>query len=330
MAARCVVITGASGGIGRAAAKAFALRGYRVALLARGIAGLEGAREDVIEAGSTALIIQVDVADHAQVDAAAERIERELGPIDVWVNNAMATVFCPVEQITPEDFERATQVTYLGAVWGTMAALKRMKPRNAGVIVQVGSALAYRSIPLQAAYCGAKSGLRGFTDSLRSELIHDKSDIHLTMVQLSAFNTPQFDWGKTCADRQPQPVPPIFQPELAARAIVWAAEHRRRELYVGFPAVKAVFGNLFVPGLIDRMLAKRGYSGQFTDQPLPPDRQDNLYAPVAKDHGAHGRFDDRAKESSHQFWMTTHRGLVAAACIAALLLLTVPRLAFSV
>jgi NAD(P)-dependent dehydrogenase (short-subunit alcohol dehydrogenase family) len=326
MAARCVVITGASAGIGRAAAKAFALRGYRVALLARGREGLEGAREDVIEAGSEALVIEVDVGDHDQVEAAAERIERELGPIDVWVNNAMATVFCPVEQTAPKDFERATRTSYYGAVWGTMAALRRMKPRNAGTIVQVGSALAYRSIPLQAAYCGAKSALRGFTDSLRSELLHDKSDVHITMVQLSAFNTPQFDWSRTCFSKRPQPVPPIYQPELAAAGIVWAAEHRRRELYVGFPAVKAVFGNLFVPGLVDRLLAKQGYSGQLADEPLPADRQDNLYSPVPGDHGAHGRFDDRARDYSRQFWMTTHRGLVAVICVLALLLLLAPRL----
>lgn len=309
---RCVAITGASAGVGRAAALAFARRGWRVALLARGTDGLEAAQREIEHAGGTALAIAIDVADHAQVEAAAERIERELGPIDVWVNNAMATIFCPFEQIAPEDFERATRVTYLGAVWGTLAALKRMKPRNAGTIVQVGSALAYRSIPLQAPYCGAKSALRGFTDSLRSELIHDRSGIHLTMVQLSAFNTPQFDWGKTCFTKQPQPVPPIFQPELAAEAIVWAAEHRRRELWVGFPAVKAILGTRIIPGLLDRMLARRAYSGQFGDQPLPPDRQDNLYQPVQGDHGAHGRFDDSAKRSSRQIWLATHRGATAA------------------
>lgn len=308
----CVVITGSSGGIGRAAAIAFAKRGYRVGLLARGRDGLDGACRDVEEAGGVCLAIETDVADYAQVEAAAERIERELGPIDVWVNNAMATIFCSFENISPEDFERATQVTYLGAVWGTKAALKRMKPRNRGVIVQVGSALAYRSIPLQAPYCGAKSALRGFTDSLRSELIHDKSDVHITMVQLSAFNTPQFDWGRTCLQKKPQPVPPIFQPELAAESIVWAAEHRRRELWVGSPAVKAILGTRIVPGLLDRMLARKAYSGQKDEQPVSPAREDNLYQPVSGDHGAHGRFDDRARRTSLQYWLTTNRWTVAS------------------
>lgn len=320
--ARCVVITGASAGIGRAAAVAFGRHGWRVALLARGLDGLDGARREVEAAGGRALPIAVDVADHAQVEAAAERVERELGPIDVWVNNAMATIFCPFEQIAPEDFERATRVTYLGAVWGTLAALRRMKPRNAGVIVQVGSALAYRSIPLQAPYCGAKSALRGFTDSLRSELIHDKSRVRLTMVQLSAFNTPQFDWGKTCSDRQPQPVPPIFQPELAADAIVRAALHPRREWWVGFPAVKAILGTRIIPGLLDRLLARRAYAGQFADQPLPPGRQDNLHQPVKGDRGAHGRFDKQSKASSAQYWLTSHRWTVALALAVIALLVT--------
>ena len=318
---RCVVVTGASAGIGRAAARAFGKMGWRVALLARGEDGLEGARREVEEAGGKALVVPTDVADHARVEAAAERIERELGPIDVWVNNAMATIFCPLEQISPEDFERATRVTYLGSVWGIMAALKRMKPRNRGTIVQVGSALAYRSIPLQAPYCGAKSAIRGFIDSLRSELIHDHSEVHITMVQLSAFNTPQFDWGRTCMQKQPQPVPPIFQPELAADAIVWSALHRRRELWVGFPAVKAILGTRIVPGMIDRMLARRGYSGQHTDQPLPPGRKDNLYQPVPGDHGAHGRFDRRASPSSWQYRLTTHRGAASVAALFTLGLL---------
>lgn len=320
MTNRCVVITGASAGVGRAAAKAFARHGCRVALLARGPDGLEGARKEVEEAGGTALVIVTDVADHAQVEAAAARVEREWGQIDVWVNNAMATVFCPLEKIPPEDFERVTQVTYLGAVWGTMAALKRMKARNSGTIVQVGSALAYRSIPLQAPYCGAKSALRGFTDSVRSELIHDKSNVHITMVQLSAFNTPQFDWGKTCFDSQPQPVPPIFQPELAAEAIVWASEHKRRELWVGFPVVKAVLANRLIPGSLDRFLAQRAYAAQHTDRPLPHGRQDNLHTSVAGDHGTHGRFDDRARSSSSQFWLATHRWAMVAAAAVALLL----------
>ncbi|TFV88420.1 SDR family NAD(P)-dependent oxidoreductase [Oxalobacteraceae bacterium OM1] len=323
--AGCVVVTGASAGVGRATAVAFAKRGWRVGLIARGADGLEGARHDVLAAGGTPLAVEADVADHGQVEAAAERIERELGPIDVWVNNAMATIFCPVEHIAPEDFERATQVTYLGAVWGTMAALRRMKPRRHGTIIQVGSALAYRSIPLQAPYCGAKSAVRGFTDSLRSELLHDGSPIHLTMVHLSAFNTPQFDWGRTCMRKQPQPVPPIFQPEVAAEAVYWSAHHRRRELWVGFPAVKAILAQRIVPGLIDRLLARRGYSGQHTDQPLPPGRRDNLYEPVPGDHGAHGRFDARSRDSSGQLWLTTHRTTLAAFALAALVGLGVRR-----
>ncbi|MCM5681251.1 SDR family oxidoreductase [Schlegelella sp. S2-27] len=318
-----VVVTGASAGIGRATALAFAKRGARVGLLARGLDGLEGARRDVEEAGGEALVLPTDVADAAQVEAAAARIEREWGPIDVWINNAMATIYAPCDQISPEDFRRATEVTYLGAVWGTLAALRYMKPRNRGVIVQVGSALAYRSIPLQAPYCGAKAALRGFTDSLRSELIHDRSDVTLTMVHLSAFNTPQFDWGRTTLDKQPQPVPPIFQPELAAEAIVWASRHQRRELAVGFPAVKAMLGQKILPGYIDRKLAQAGYSGQHTDRPLPPGRRDNLYAPVPGDHGAHGRFDDRAKPNSWQWWLNTHRWVMLPLFLLALVVLAV-------
>lgn len=312
----CVVVTGASAGVGRSTALAFARRGWPVGLIARGAKGLEAARSEIEALGGKALPIVADVAEHAQVDAAAERIERELGPIAVWVNNAMATIFCPLEKITPEDFERATRVTYLGAVWGTMAALRRMKPRNAGVIVQVGSALAYRSIPLQSPYCGAKSALRGFTDSLRSELIHDRSKVRLTMVQLCAFNTPQFEWGRNCMPGRPQPVPPIFQPELAADAIVWAATHERRELWVGSPTVKAIIGNRLFPGFADSLLATRAWEGQMTSEALPPERRDNLYHPVEEDRGAHGRFDDRARRHSWHYVFTTHRAAVAAAALA--------------
>ncbi|MCW7536856.1 SDR family oxidoreductase [Aquabacterium sp. A7-Y] len=313
-----VVITGGSAGIGRATACAFARRGARVAVLARGQDGLDGAVRDITAAGGLALAIPTDVADSGQVEAAAAEVERRWGRIDVWVNNAMVTVFAPIEQISPEDVRRATEVTYLGAVWGTQAALRRMKPRNSGVIVQVGSALAYRSIPLQAPYCAAKAALRGFTDSLRSELLHDRSRVRVTMVHLSAFNTPQFDWGRTTMERQPQPVPPIFQPELAGEAIVWAALHPRRELWVGWPAVKATLGTKLVPGFIDRLLARAGYDGQQAEQALPPGRQDNLYAPVPGDHGAHGRFDAKARSSSLQFWLTTRRREVASAAIALL------------
>jgi NAD(P)-dependent dehydrogenase (short-subunit alcohol dehydrogenase family) len=315
MQGKVVVVTGSSAGVGRATAVEFAKHGWRVALLARGTDGLEGARREVEEAGGQAMVVPVDVADQAQVEAAAEQVEREWGEIDVWVNNAMSTVFCEVEHIAPEDFQRATDVTYLGTVWGTMAALKRMKPRNRGSIVQVGSALAYRSIPLQAAYCGAKSAIRGFTDSLRSELIHNRSDIHLTMVHLSAFNTPQFDWGRTCLPDQPKPLGKIFQPEVAARGIYWAALHRRRELWVGWPAVKAILGTRVIPGFLDRMLAFKAYKGQEGKQPVSPSRQDNLYAPVPGDHGAHGRFDRQAVNWSAQLWLDTHRWALAAGAV---------------
>ena len=312
MSERVAVITGASAGIGRATALAFAKRGWRVALLARGLDGLEAARAEVRAAGGEALVIPTDVADYAQVEAAAARVEAEWGPVDLWVNNAMATIFCDFLRTAPEDFKRATEVTYLGAVWGTHAALKRMKPRDSGVIVQVGSALAYRSIPLQAAYCGAKSALRGFTDSLRSELIHDGSKIHLTMVHLSAFNTPQFDIARNCMGAGAKPVGAIFQPEVAAEAIVWAAQHRRRELWVGLPATEAIVGTRVIPGLLDRKLAHDAYEGQLDTARRAPDR-DNLYEPVPGDHGAHGRFDEQAARSSAQHWLNTHRGALAAA-----------------
>jgi short-subunit dehydrogenase len=304
-----VVVTGASAGIGRATAVAFARRGARVALLARGQDGLEGARREVEAAGGEALVIQVDVAHQDQVEAAARTVEQTWGTIDVWINNAMSTIFCAFDGISAKDFRRATEVTYLGAVWGTAAALRRMRLRDRGVIVQVGSALAYRSIPLQAPYCAAKAALRGFTDSLRSELIHDRSRIHLTMVHLAAFNTPQFDWGRTCMRRQPQPVPPIFQPELAAEAIVWAATHRRRELWVGFPVVKALLAQRLLPAVLDRILARKGYAGQRGKDPLPAVRPDNLYEPVAGDHGTRGRFSAGARSWSGQLWLTTHRWL---------------------
>ena len=307
-----MVVTGASAGIGRATALAFARRGYRVGLVARGVDGLEAARREIEALGAEALAITTDVAEHSQVEAAAVRVEQAWGRIDVWVNNAMATIFCDVARVAPEDFRRATEVTYFGAVWGTLAALKRMKPLNRGVIVQVGSALAYRSIPLQAPYCGAKSALRGFTDSLRSELIHDGSDVHVTMVHLSAFNTPQFGWARNCMGSGAAPVGKIFQPELAAEAIVWAAHHRRRELWVGLPAAEAIVGTRVIPGLLDRKLAHDAYEGQL-DRSLPAPVRDNLYEAVPGDHGAHGRFDGRAAAWSGQHWLNTHRSIAAAA-----------------
>ncbi|HWT71674.1 MAG TPA: SDR family oxidoreductase [Oxalicibacterium sp.] len=317
---RIVVVTGASAGVGRATAIEFARHGWRVALLARGIDGLHGAQRDVEAAGGRAMVIPTDVADYAQVEAAAEKVEREWGAIDVWINNAMATIFCPATEIAPEDFKRATEVTYLGGVWGTLAALKRMKQRDSGSIVQIGSALAYRSIPLQAPYCGAKSALRGFIDSLRSELIHDKSNVHVTMVHLSAFNTPQFDWGRSCMPGKPKPLGKIFQPELAARGIYWSATHKRRELWIGFPAVEAIVGTRFIPGFLDRKLAHEAWDGQQSDEAAASDRRDNLYAPVPGDPGAHGRFDQQASSSDGELWLATHRTIVFAILILLVLL----------
>ncbi|MDB5958525.1 SDR family oxidoreductase [Ramlibacter sp.] len=310
-----VVVTGASAGIGRAIAQEFGRHGWRVALLARGVDGLAGARREVEELGGEALELPTDVADEDQVEAAAAAVEAAWGTIDVWVNDAMATIFTEALSIPPADFRRATEVTYFGTVWGTLAALRRMKPRNRGTIVQVGSALAYRSIPLQAPYCGAKAAIRGFTDSLRSELVHDRSRVHLTMVQLSAFNTPQFDWGRTNLTKRPRPMGKIFQPELAARAVYFAATHRRRELWVGWPAVQAIVGTKFIPGLLDEMLGRTAVDGQHTDEPLPPGRKDNLWEPVPGDHGAHGRFDAQAHADSSQFWLTTHRTEVGLAAL---------------
>ncbi|HET7330832.1 SDR family oxidoreductase [Dyella sp.] len=305
-----VVITGASAGVGRATAQRFAKDGARVALLARDNPALEHAANEVRELGGTALPIALDVSDAAQVEAAAERIEQELGPIDIWINSAMATVFAPVSETPAEEFRRATEVTYLGTVHGTLAALKRMRSRNRGSIVQVGSALAYRAIPLQAAYCGAKFAIRGFTDALRVELLHDRSKVHVTMVQLSAFNTPQFEWARNRLHGRPQPVPPIFQPELAAKGVHWAAHHRRREVCVGFPAVKAIAINKWFPSLVDRVLARKGYQGQVDMEPVPEERPDNLFDAAPVDYGTHGRFDARAKSHSMQWWLTSNRNAV--------------------
>lgn len=302
-----VVITGASAGVGRATAREFAKRKARIGLLARGMEGLEAARGEVEELGGEAILLPVDVADAEAVETAAATLEQQLGPIDVWVNNAMTSVFSPVKEMEAEEYHRVTEVTYLGVVYGTLAALRRMLPRNRGVIVQVGSALAYRGIPLQSAYCGAKHAIQGFTESLRCELEHDGSNVRVTMVQMPALNTPQFDWVKSRLDHKGQPVPPIFQPEVAARAIVWAADHERREVYVGWPTVKAIIGNKLAPGVADRFLARTGYESQQTDEPADPERPNNLWTPVGGDFGAHGRFDRRATDHSVQLWMTTHR-----------------------
>ena len=318
-----VVITGASAGVGRATVRAFAKRGASIALIARETAGLQAAAAEVKEAGGRALALPTDVADPDAVERAAERIENELGPIDIWINVAMATIYAPLHQISPAEYRRATEVTYLGNVYGTMAALKRMRARNRGTIVQVGSALAYRAIPLQAPYCGAKFAIRGFTDSLRSELLHDRLNIHLTMVQMPALNTPQFDWGRNKLSKRPQPVPPIFQPEVAAEAIVFAAYAGRREVWVGSPTIKAILGNKIAPGLLDRYLARDGYSGQLSAEPADPSAPDNLFEVVPGDRGAHGRFDSRATSRSSALWVSMHKGsLLTGAAVAGVLLVT--------
>jgi NAD(P)-dependent dehydrogenase (short-subunit alcohol dehydrogenase family) len=308
-----VVVTGASAGVGRATAREFGKHGAKVALLARGEEGLEGARREVEAAGGEALTIPTDVAEPGQVEAAAERVEHELGPIDVWVNDAIAVVFSPFKDMELEDFKRSTEVCYLGAVYGTKAALKHMLPRDRGTIVQVSSALSYRAIPLQSAYCGAKHAMRGFTDSVRTELLHDGSNVHITMVQLPAVNTPQFNVSKSTLPKHPQPVPPIYQPEVPAQAIFWAAHHRRREVRVGLSSTVVIAGNKLLPGLGDWYLAKTGYDSQQTNHPVDENRPDNLYGPVAGDHGAHGIFDAEAHEESPQLWATEHLGLLALA-----------------
>jgi NAD(P)-dependent dehydrogenase (short-subunit alcohol dehydrogenase family) len=292
------VVTGGSAGVGRATARLLADRGYAVAVLARGVERLDATRADLERRGARALAVPADVADAAAVEEAAARVEEELGSPDVWINNAMATVYALTWQLEPHEFARAAEVTYLGAVHGTLAALRRMRPRNAGTIVQVGSALAYRGIPLQAPYCAAKHALKGFTESLRTELLHEGSRVHVTSVHLPALNTPQFEWGRTKLRRHPQPVPPIFQPEVAARAIVYAAEHRRRELLVAWPTVQTVWGNRLAPWLVERYLARHAVEAQQTEEPVDPNRADNLDTPAPGDWAAHGRFDARARDRS--------------------------------
>jgi NAD(P)-dependent dehydrogenase (short-subunit alcohol dehydrogenase family) len=307
-----VVITGASAGVGRATVVEFARPGARIGLIARGRDGLEAARRDAEAAGGQGLVLPLDVSDAEAVDQAAARVEEAFGPIDVWVNNAMVSVFSPVAAMTAAEFKRVTEVTYLGYVYGTLAALARMRPRDRGTIVQVGSALAYRGIPLQAAYCGAKHAIQGFMDSLRTELLHEGSGVHVTMVQMPALNTPQFSWVKSRLPRRPQPVPPIYQPEVAARAIYWAAHHRRREVQVGLPTVVAIAGNKALPGVADHYLARTGFDSQQTAEPVDPGRADNLWAPLPGDHGAHGAFDARASDRAPQLWLTTHRAWLGA------------------
>jgi len=311
-----VVITGASAGVGRATVREFAKHGAQIGLIARGVDGLKAAQKELEELGGKALVFPMDIGDAERVEAAAAQIEADLGEIDIWINNAMASVFSPVKEMTAEDFRRVTEVTYLGCVYGTLAALKRMLPRNRGMIVQIGIALAYRGIPLQAAYCAAKHAIQGFCDSLRCELMHDNSNVRLTMVQLPALNTPQFGWVKSRLPRRAQPVPPIFQPEMAAEAIYFAAHHPRREFYVGAPSVAAIVGNRFAPGLLDRYLADTAYESQQYNGPEDPDRAHNLWQPVPGDHGAHGAFDARAKDCSAQLWTSEHRALLGIGVVA--------------
>ncbi|MEU4607209.1 SDR family oxidoreductase [Kribbella sp. NPDC023972] len=302
-----VAITGASAGIGRACAQLFAERGYDVGLIARGPDGLAGAVTDVERAGSRAVAVPIDVSDANAVEKAAQSIEEELGPIDIWVNSAMATVYGPFLEISADEYQRVTEVTYLGFVNGTRAALHRMTPRDRGVIVQIGSALAYRGIPLQSAYCGAKHAIQGFTDSIRCELLHDRSAVRLVEVHMPAVNTPQFHVQRSKLRRKTQPVPPIYQPELAAEAVWHAAHHRRRQVWVGFPTVYTILGDRLAGPLLDSFLGRTGYDSQQLDEPRPADDPDNLYEPVPGDHGAHGAFDDKAKPHSRQLRFTLSR-----------------------
>jgi NAD(P)-dependent dehydrogenase (short-subunit alcohol dehydrogenase family) len=317
-----VVVTGASAGVGRAIALEFARHGAAVGLIARGRAGLEAAAAEVASLGGTAYAHSADVSDFEALSGAADAVEEVLGPIDIWVNNAMTTVFSFFDDIDPAEYERATRVTYLGTVWGTKVALNKMQPRDRGTIVQVGSALAYRGIPLQAPYCGAKHAIKGFQESLRCELRNRGSRIHTTMVQLPGLNTPQFNHCLSRMPRHPQPVPPIFQPEVAARSVFWAAHHRRAEMYVGFPTVYTIIGNKIAPWLAERYLAKTAVDGQQTDEPFDGTRTANLFEPSDSDHdeGAHGIFDQQAKSRSPQAWLSRHRrgtGIAAAAALAA-------------
>lgn len=321
------MITGASGGIGRAAVREFARHGCRLALVARGEEGLDAARREAEDLGAHAIAIPTDVADYDEVERAAQRAEQELGPIDIWVNVAFTNVFSEFWDVNPDEWKRLTDVTYLGYVWGTMAAMKRMRPRDRGTIVQVGSALCYRSIPLQSPYCGAKSAIRGFTDSIRCELIHNRSKIKLTMVQMPAVNTPQFTWNRVKSGlNHPQPLPPIFQPEVAGRAIYWSAHKTPREMWVGFSTVLAITVQKFAPRLADMYLAMTGYKSQQTPQPISPGRPDNLYKPAdtSKDFGAHGEFDEKAKTRSwetelimNRQWVLAGIGLAGAAAVTA-------------
>ncbi len=312
---KVVVITGASAGVGRAVAREFAKQGAKIGLIARGTDRLLQTKDEIETLGGKAIAVSADVADPRQIENAADTIESELGPIDVWINNAMVSVFSPIKEMTAEEFRRVTEVTYLGYVHGTLAALRRMQNRNSGVIIQVGSALAYRSIPLQSAYCAAKHAVLGFTESLRTELLHDKSAVKVCMVHLPAVNTPQFLWSKSRMARKAMPVPPVFQPEVPARAIVWAAEHPKREIYLALPTFKAIWAEKIFPKFADRYLAKKGYNAQQTDEPENPNRANNLWEPVAANYAAHGPFDQIARKKSIEFEL--RRRIASIATIAA-------------
>ena len=311
-----VVVTGASAGLGRAIAREFGRHRAWVGLISRNEARLNSAKAEIEKSGGRALVLPLDVANAQEIEAAAQRVEDEFGAIDVWVNNAMVSVFSPIEEMQPDEFKRVTEVTYLGVVYGTLAALKRMRQRDRGTIIQVGSALAYRSIPLQSAYCASKHAIAGFTDSLRCELIHQKSRVHVCMVQMPALNTTQFGWVKSRLPHKAQPVPPIFQPEVGARAVYWAAHHRRRELFVGGSTVAAIVGQKFIPELLDEYLGRTGYRSQQHDGRQNPDAPNNLWQTVEGEFGAHGAFDDRAHSTSPELWVDTHRAWLWAFPIA--------------
>lgn len=312
---KVVVVTGASAGLGRSIVREFAGKGYDVSLIARGREGLEGAKREVEEAGGKAEIFPIDVADAEAVERAADETERKLGPIDVWVNNAMNSVFSPVREMTAEDYRRVTEVTYLGQVYGALSALKRMLPRDRGCIIFVGSALAYRGIPLQSAYCGAKHAIQGFFDSLRTELMHDKSNVQISMVQLPAMNTTQFKFVKSRLPFKPRPMGTIYQPEIAAEVIEYASRYPRREYYVGWPTFQAIVGNKIAPWYADWVLSRNGYDGQMTSQPESTDRKDNLWEPLPGDHGAHGDFEEQSVSFSPLTWLSMHRGVLAASML---------------
>lgn len=312
---RVVVVTGASAGLGRSIVREFARKGADVALIARGVEGLEGAKREVEQAGGKALVLPIDVADADAVENAAAEIEQKLGPIDVWVNNAMNSVFSPVKEMEADEYKRVTDVTYLGQVYGALSALRRMLPRNAGSIIFVGSALAYRGIPLQSAYCAAKHAIEGFFDSLRTELMHDNSNVNISMVQLPAMNTTQFKFVKTRLPFKPRPMGTIYQPEVAAEVIEFASRNPRREYYVGWPTVKAIVGNKIAPWYADWVLSRNGYQGQMTDEPEDPERQHNLWQPLPGDHGAHGTFDEKSRDFSAVTWASLHKGAVAASLL---------------